>query len=46
MRRIKNSIKLIAFQTFAFLLLSTAMGAAELPASTGLTNIFARPSPH
>jgi hypothetical protein len=29
MRRIKTSIKLIAFQTFAFLLSSTATGAAE-----------------
>jgi len=41
MRRIKHSIKLIAFQTFAFLLWSTATGAAEPAASTGLTNIFA-----
>src|SRR5215475_8211091 len=41
MRRIKHSIKLIAFQTFAFLLWSTAKGAAEPAASTGLTNIFA-----
>jgi hypothetical protein len=29
MRRIKTSIKVIAFQTFAFLLWSTATGAAE-----------------
>ena len=41
MRRTKNSIKRIAFQTFAFLLWSTATGAAEPAASTGLTNIFA-----
>jgi cytochrome c oxidase subunit II len=42
MRRIKNSIKLSTFQTFAFLLWSTATaGAAEPAASTGLTNIFA-----
>src|SRR5499426_2644099 len=41
MRRIKHSIKLIAFQTFAFLLWSTATRAAEPAASTGLTNIFA-----
>jgi cytochrome c oxidase subunit II len=41
MRRIKHSIKPIAFQTFAFLLASTATGAAEPAASTGLTNIFA-----
>jgi cytochrome c oxidase subunit II len=41
MQRIKNSIKLIAVQTFAFLLSSTARGAAEPAASTGLTNIFA-----
>src|SRR5438094_3183011 len=41
MRSIKNSIKLIAFQTFAFLLSSTVTGAAEPAASTGLTNIFA-----
>jgi cytochrome c oxidase subunit II len=43
-RRIKNSIKLIAFQTFAFLLWSTAVGAAEPAASTGLTSIFAAES--
>src|SRR5215831_2259366 len=42
MRRIKTSIKLIASQTFAFLLWSTATGAAE-PA-TRLTSIFAAES--
>src|SRR5262245_61131702 len=41
MRRIRNSIKLIAFQTFAFLLWSAHAVAAESAASTGLTNIFA-----
>src|SRR5207249_6815598 len=44
MRSIKKSIKLIAFQTFAVLLSSTATGAAEPAASTGLTNIFAAES--
>src|SRR5215471_14200235 len=39
---LKKSIKLSAFQTFAFLFWSTAAaGAAEPAASTGLTNIFA-----
>jgi len=41
MRRIKTSIKLIAPQTFAFLLWSTATSAAEPAASTTLTSIFA-----
>ena len=41
MRRIKNSIKPIALQIFAFLLWSMTAGAAEPPASRGLTNIFA-----
>src|SRR5690348_3991321 len=41
MRRIKHSIKRIAFPTVAFLLWSTATGAAEPAASRSLTNIFA-----
>jgi cytochrome c oxidase subunit II len=41
MRRIKNSIKLIAFQAFAFSLYCTTAVAAEPTASTGLLNIFA-----
>jgi len=41
MQRIRHSIKLIAFQTFAFLLWSTVAGAAEPATSTRLTSIFA-----
>jgi len=41
MRRIKDSIKLIAFQAFAFLLCCTAAGAAEPAGSTVITSIFA-----
>src|SRR5262245_41222915 len=40
-RRINHSAKLIALQTFVFLLWSTASNAAEPAASTGLTSIFA-----
>jgi len=41
MRRIKNSITLIAFQAFVFLLCCTATGAAEPAGSTVITSIFA-----
>src|SRR5262245_25640819 len=41
MRRIKSSLKLMAFQIFAFLLWSTAAGAAEPAGSTTITSIFA-----